>query len=150
MQKITKININEFENLCGRLYDKIEGKFKYIYPVFKNGLFVAELLKSYSGNSLQIIYSLEGYNKSDVLVVDDLVDSGKTLIYYSDYSTAVLFKKEQSIFSPDFFVEQVKNEWIEFFWEKPTEVNDLVIRLLEMFGKGFFNQDKLVKFIKEL
>ena len=58
---------------------------------------------------------------SHVLLVDDLADSGKTLIksikwlelFYGFYldekiKTAVLWHKEQSKFKPDYFVESLK------------------------------------------
>ncbi|MCI4405998.1 MAG: phosphoribosyltransferase [Sulfuricurvum sp.] len=62
-----------------------------------------------------------------VLVVDDIVDSGKTLAelvpslqsqYPScEFRVATLFTKKTAEFHPDFSLHEA-DEWIEFFWER--------------------------------
>jgi len=62
-----------------------------------------------------------------VLLVDDIADSGETLLHVSNYieqnfpevtcKTATLFYKKTSCFQPDFWVKEA-TQWIEFFWEK--------------------------------
>ena len=80
---------------------------------------------------------------SHVLLVDDLADSGKTLIksikwlelFYGFYldekiKTAVLWHKEQSKFKPDYFVESLKGSpWIHMPFEKyeTTNIKDFKI-----------------------
>lgn len=66
----------------------------------------------------------------NILLVDDLVDSGITLQKVAQYlkedyqleniKTAVIWKKESSLISPDYFVKTVGEEWIE----QPFEVFD--------------------------
>lgn len=66
----------------------------------------------------------------NILLVDDLVDSGVTLQKVAQYlqedyqldniKTAVIWKKETSIISPDYFVKTVGEEWIE----QPFEIFD--------------------------
>lgn len=70
------------------------------------------------------IYSLSG----NILVVDDLVDSGHTMCELckllscnkaiQNVTTAVLYVKDlsESVFVPDLYVKQVQG-WIEFPWE---------------------------------
>lgn len=57
---------------------------------------------------------------SKILIVDDLVDSGKTLKevkrWFPLAKTATLYKKDNSP-APDFFIQSFKN-WIQFPWEK--------------------------------
>jgi xanthine phosphoribosyltransferase len=63
--------------------------------------------------------------KSEVLVVDDIADSGETLHevmrrlqekYPSVlFKTGVLFYKEKAIYQPDFKVKRA-DDWIQFFW----------------------------------
>jgi uncharacterized protein len=67
----------------------------------------------------------EGVAGKDVLLVDDLVDQGDTLVFMKRYlmeqkpgslETAVLFKKPWSKEEPDYFLENV-SEWIVFPFE---------------------------------
>lgn len=63
----------------------------------------------------------------DVLVVDDIADSGKTLervvALVNDYDlapvkTATLHKRYSTTFSPDFYAHEVEDDaWIEYPWE---------------------------------
>ena len=59
-----------------------------------------------------------------VLIVDDLVDSGKTLKQLADdfklckFRTATLYVKPSSVFWPDYHAIKVENnEWLVFPWE---------------------------------
>jgi hypoxanthine phosphoribosyltransferase len=65
--------------------------------------------------------------KDKILLIDDLVDGGYTMKLVKErllqnknikeIFTATLFKKPKTIFTPDFFVEEV-NDWIVFPYEK--------------------------------
>lgn len=70
---------------------------------------------------------IEDYKKyKSILIVDDLVDSGKTMSYIktllenelpdSTIKVAVLYYKPTSKIKPDYFVEET-DEWIVFPWE---------------------------------
>ncbi|MGC8975856.1 MAG: phosphoribosyltransferase [Thermoprotei archaeon] len=61
----------------------------------------------------------------NVLIVDDVVDSGRTLEIVTEQvrlrgarsvRTAVLFYKPRSIIKPDFFAQET-NDWVVFPWE---------------------------------
>ncbi len=62
-----------------------------------------------------------------VLVVDDIVDSGKTLLAllpqlreenpHIDFKTAALFTKQTALTQPDFSLHEA-TDWIDFFWER--------------------------------
>ena len=66
--------------------------------------------------------------ESRILIVDELVDSGKTMkavvnLYkkkgFKNIRTGVLFYKENSKFDPDYFAaNEDKNTWIKFPYEK--------------------------------
>ncbi len=68
----------------------------------------------------------------DILIVDDLTDSGRTLhvaatainaVAVKSIKTATIFKKTCSAFEPDFYVEETpKDEWIVFPWEEPGAI----------------------------
>ena len=61
-----------------------------------------------------------------VLVVDDIVDSGESMVAIlkvlkekfpkNSYKTAVLFYKKEAMHTPDFTCHEAK-EWIKFFWD---------------------------------
>lgn len=60
-----------------------------------------------------------------VLIVDDLVDSGKTIKELADnftlckFRTATLYVKPKTIYYPDYYASEVSNdEWLVFPWEK--------------------------------
>lgn len=89
-------------------------------------------LTSYSGEkqgeiNLVMPLHIEDYKKfKSILIVDDLVDSGKTMEYIknllqnelpeSTIKTAVLYYKPCSRIKPDYFVEETE-AWIVFPWE---------------------------------
>ncbi len=62
-----------------------------------------------------------------VLIVDDIVDSGKTLAALLPalqkqhpqiiFKTAALFTKHTALLQPDFSVHEA-TDWIDFFWER--------------------------------
>lgn len=87
-----------------------------------------------------------------VLLVDDIADSGKSLKLAKTHlqqqsaleiKTAVLYKKPQSITTPD-FCEKTTNSWVVFPWETRETLRKIIQREL---GKRALNQEvaKLVK-----
>jgi xanthine phosphoribosyltransferase len=65
-------------------------------------------------------------NARSILIIDDLVDSGKTMSYVFDLfkrtfptaciKTATLFYKKSSTIKPDYFVQET-DDWVVFPWE---------------------------------
>jgi xanthine phosphoribosyltransferase len=61
-----------------------------------------------------------------VLIIDDIIDSGETMVEVLkilkekfpniEFKIATLFYKSSAIIKPDFSVREA-TEWIEFFWE---------------------------------
>ncbi len=74
--------------------------------------------------SISHIPDLTGYQQ--VLVVDDMVDSGESMkaviaeleerYPFKTFRVATLFYKNDAVFQPDFRLHEAK-EWIDFFWE---------------------------------
>ena len=74
--------------------------------------------------------NLTGFKR--VLVVDDIIDSGKTVkevlnilkIHYPniEFKVASLFYKDTAIIKPDYSVNKT-DTWIEFFWEEDLDIN---------------------------
>lgn len=69
--------------------------------------------------------------KKRALVVDDIADSGETLVRVMEYlernfpeiefKSATLFYKKTSSYEPHFWVNEA-TEWIDFFWEADFRV----------------------------
>ena len=90
-------------------------------------------LKSYKGRSrgniheYQSIGCFNGFRDANILIVDDLADSGETFLYAvkkfkdngcENIRTASVFYKPCSKFKPDYFAEEVDSAvWIVQPWE---------------------------------
>lgn len=87
-----------------------------------------------------LVQSIEGKH---VLLVDDVADSGKTLVRATEYlremgakkiTTVTMFYKPRSVFRPDYFAKETK-KWILFPYE-PTEMILLISKQMEDEGKS--------------
>ncbi|MGJ0376462.1 phosphoribosyltransferase [Aliarcobacter cryaerophilus] len=77
------------------------------------------------------IPDLKSYKK--VLIIDDIVDSGKTMIEIfkilnekfpnTEFKLATLFYKKTALVKPDFYIKQT-DIWIEFFWEVDVQIKE--------------------------
>ncbi|MGJ0342827.1 phosphoribosyltransferase family protein [Arcobacter cryaerophilus gv. pseudocryaerophilus] len=77
------------------------------------------------------IPDLKSYKK--VLIIDDIVDSGKTMIEVfkilkekfpnTEFKLATLFYKKTALIKPDFYIKQT-DMWIEFFWEVDIQIKE--------------------------
>jgi len=88
-------------------------------------------IESYDGQSqrdtLAIFGECDFSTSQRVLIVDDIVDSGKTLHallpamqqQYPNllFKSATLFTKQTALLQPDYSLHEA-TEWIDFFWEK--------------------------------
>ncbi len=75
----------------------------------------------------------------DVLVVDDVIDSGKTRWLYDKFDFACLhIKKNVCKELPGnhiYYIENGVNEWIQYWWEgKEVPAEDAVIRMIQAIG----------------
>ena len=63
---------------------------------------------------------LPSYNKY-FLIVDDIADTGKTLSHYNvkEFFIATLFKHPQSVVTPDIWIREKDDRWVQFPWEAP-------------------------------
>jgi hypoxanthine phosphoribosyltransferase len=90
---------------------------KYIHGLSRGGLIPAVMLS----HKLNIPYTPhpELFAPWQLLIVDDIADSGKTLQRYKEYQTAVLhYKPHTSLFTPDIWATKHKgDEWIIYPWE---------------------------------
>ncbi len=144
---MTKIHYpyNEFREDLKILTNKIDQEFDTIVPISRGGLSIGQMLGEFY--NIRQVYAIntigyEGTKKLDevkvfhlpnlengnrVLVVDDIVDSGDTLVAVLDilkreypkvkFFTASLFYKPTAVIEPTWWARQTE-DWIEFFWSE--------------------------------
>ena len=140
----------EFRDDLKSLTKKIDKEFDVILPISRGGLSMGQMLGEYY--NIREVYAINtiGYNHTkkldevkvfnipnledakDVLIVDDIVDSGDTLIEVlkvlnTEYPnvtfyTASIFYKPTAVIEPTWWVKEAKG-WIEFFWSEDLKVN---------------------------
>ncbi len=140
---------SEFRDDLKLLVQKIDYKFDTIIAIARGGLSIAQLLGEYY--NIRKVYSINtiGYNgeqkldkteifnipnldnSQNILIVDDIVDSGDTLILtlnklkeiypQKKFKTASIFYKPSAIIQPNYSIKEAK-EWIEFFWSEDLKL----------------------------
>jgi len=125
------------------LTEKIDWKFDSIIAIARGGLSLAQFLGEYY--DIREVYSINtiGYEDTiklervevfnipelkeakNILIVDDIVDSGDTLVEVLKvlrqtypaviFKTASLFYKKSAKIAPDWHVQEA-DKWIEFSW----------------------------------
>jgi len=135
----------EYLDDCRTLTKAIDWKFDTIIGVARGGLTLSHTLGEYY--NIRDVYSINtiGYDNTkkldstkifnipelkeskNVLIVDDIVDSGDTLKLVIDtlsekypdcnFKSLSLFYKITAKIEPDWYAKEAK-EWIEFFWSE--------------------------------
>jgi hypoxanthine phosphoribosyltransferase len=132
-----------------RIAKQMDGfEFDWYVAIARGGLIPAALLaqitdqrnidtfciKRYGKDKKEIAISnvgdknLSHLNFKNILLIDDILDNGKTMDYVKQYislykpqsvKVACLYWKPRSIVTPDFYLSACDNDmWIDFFWEK--------------------------------
>ena len=93
--------------------------------IARGGLTLSHLIEIFN------IPDLKSYKK--VLIIDDIVDSGKTMIEVfkilnekfpnTEFKLATLFYKKTALIKPDFYIKET-DMWIEFFWEVDIQIKE--------------------------
>lgn len=122
MEKTEEFTWKDFDVAIERLVAKLKQsnlEFENIYGVPRGGLIIATVLCHRL--SLPLLLSDEGVGSS-TLVVDDICDSGKTLLpFVSGCATAVLHVVPTTLIYPNFFVHVRKSDWVIYPWEVNNE-----------------------------
>jgi len=91
---------------------KISGKeYTGIYGIPRGGLIPAVRLSHLLGIPLTTILD------EDTLVVDDVADTGATLLGYETYDKATLYWKPDSEIKPEYYAFTTR-EWVVMPWEE--------------------------------
>lgn len=145
MPKIIPLGWEEVKEQVTELWDRhADNPPNYIYGVPTNGCFVALLLQEEAekdGHKLTVLDKLpeqlnHNITNTSFLVVDDLVDSGKTFERYPEWKRDALYRKPHSPghLAPD---ATLVDGWITFPWEKDDgDPTDAVVRIIEHIGEN--------------
>jgi hypoxanthine phosphoribosyltransferase len=95
-------------------------KFDFVSGIPRGGLIPAVFISHQLDLEYKDFNFLERSKANRTLIVDDLVDTGKTLktLFDLGYTIAVLYKKPKRCFEPHFWIEGLPDEWIVFPYEK--------------------------------
>jgi GTP cyclohydrolase I len=131
-----------------------ERKWKWVYGVPRGGLLPAYALAEKLGLPLRTSFETKnveewGKDITDGLVVDDLIDSGRTRTRFSGCDFAVLLRKKNAPpvdmvrphrDGPDTGVyicrDVPTDQWVDFFWEQGSDVGvkDNISRIIQFIG----------------
>lgn len=115
------------EKLCKEIEQTYD--FDYVYGIPRGGLVLGTIISHYFNKPFKLSISPNLVDKVHrYLVVDDLVQTGTTLLKFSDhynqrikYRTAVIHQKTSARFHPDYVIEKEiipDNNWIIYPYEK--------------------------------
>ncbi len=138
----------DYETFLGDLHtlvSLIPEKFDTIIAVARGGMTMAHMLAEYWNVRKVFLINAIGYENThklgkpkisnipdlygcnDILVVDDIADTGDTMMavmqklkkVYPDknFKTATIFFRPEARFQPDYRLKKTK-EWIDFFWNE--------------------------------
>ena len=128
-----------------KLANQIDEKYDAIVAISRGGMTMAHMLGEYWNIRKVFVINAIGYDDTkklgkphifnipdlsdcqNVLIVDDIADSGDTLVAVMEkletkypeltFKTATLFFKPDAKFQPDFSLNRA-DKWIDFFWNE--------------------------------
>ena len=104
-------------------------KYEGLYPIPRGGYYPAIRL------SQMLELPIITFTTKNILIVDDIVDSGKTMEQYKNYDKAVVYAKEQSKDKVDYY-GAVKTGWLQIPDEKDCDIEEHIRRLIEYIGEN--------------
>jgi hypoxanthine phosphoribosyltransferase len=113
-------DINTATDSLAHQIKKSDTTIEAITGLPRGGLIPAVLLSHKLGLPYVELLSNESEKYDNILVVDDICDSGETLKeYYQFFSTATIHYKQTAIVKPDFYYSLTpQDKWIVYPWEQ--------------------------------
>ncbi len=122
MQNKVNVSWDDVENFVEKFQSYLHEKQikpSGVYGIPRGGVILATLL------SYRLDIPLLAAPCNHCIVVDDIADSGRTLLHYTDndtqfnkYLIATMYYHQRSLVKPDFYLFEKTDEWINFPWEK--------------------------------
>ena len=119
----TYINWHDYDDYINQIVNWIEQQdldIQAVYGIPRGGLPMAVSLSHILGVPMILDYKTEYPPTGDLLVVDDIADTGNTLKDFRKEERNVIctfHHHEQSIVRPDFYCEEKGDKWIVYPWE---------------------------------
>lgn len=128
--RLTWNDVIEASDKLVRRWGRATGKLTGVYGVPQGGCVVAALVAPRLGVPL---VGEDALGRS-TLVVDDLIDTGRTMSGYRQYPNDALYRKPRSPVdvAPQ---AELREGWVCFPWERDASPTDAVTRLLEYIGE---------------
>ena len=125
MPGIRVISPQETETLADRLCEKMpRGVFEAVCPIPRGGRPPAEMLRRRMPEIRRVVApeALDdpALSPETVLIVDDVVDTGRTISGLKGCRVACLVKKPWADPPPDFFALETE-DWVVFPWQEEAE-----------------------------
>lgn len=109
---VSWLNVNTFINSLKEFIE--ENDFNGVYGPARGGLIFAVMI------SHKYNLPFLGAPQKGCLVIDDIVDTGKTAEAWKDkgYKIASMYYKKNPLVEPDFWAYEKTDQWIVFPWEE--------------------------------
>lgn len=137
--RVVSLTHDDIEKSCRVLKEKIEAagkKYIGVYPVLRGGYYPAVVLSRILG--IPMMYQ-PGNQTKEILIIDDIVDSGRTLEPYKQFDTAVVVDKRNREDESRATYEAIQvdqGQWVEFPWEDTRQdMENIVVRQLQAIGE---------------
>ncbi len=133
---MTDCDIIIFRENVGTLAALINQEYQFLYGVPRGGIYVAMELSKLT--KIPLIDKLPIFADSSILIVDDLIDSGRTRTRYAEYDFACLHIKPHSPKEGKIYYTLILNDWISYWWEKSdngSTIEDNIARILQLAGE---------------
>lgn len=128
--------ISDTKDLIEKEFDDLILKdYKTVFGISSGGILSGHLVSEALSRPLLTVEEYKNYkNKKEVLIVDDLVDSGKTLAKYPESDWFVIYKKEHYKGRLNYFLKEIPNEWVILPHEKDeTGIEEHLERIKEYY-----------------
>lgn len=113
---------------------RIQPGLKYIVPVARGGIAPAQALQHRLPNTHILEQVMEACTPANTVIVDDVVDSGKTRQRYEGFFFACIHAKRD--FPNTLCVYADVTAWIHYWWEgEDGDITDALVRQLQYIGE---------------
>lgn len=136
------VGASEFRGYMERLMSMLKeidwwGRFKYVYGVPRGGCMIAQWLEG--KGFARACDDME--SPEETLVVDDIIDSGRTRLRYKNYKFCSIHAKPEGLnYLKDSGIEHTRYVeecgcWVEYWWEQDQTIGeDCVARMIQIIG----------------